>query len=121
MRTTSMLLLAPLTLTACTVAQPSGDPGKAMLTIATVDGKQSVRFGAGTTDATLRTLTLHGLALEVNDGRCLPDDSTHGTMLTCTVNVAVPGGRSFVLPSKGVQVVDADYLRDGKGYTLSTD
>lgn len=116
-----LLLSAALLLSACaptvTQPQPQPDPGAATLTISKAGDHQVVTFSSGRLDAQAVKLTLSGLKLAVNDPSCLPV----GAQLVCEIG-PVGAGRMYVLPVRGVVVVQASYQRpDGKTYTLATD
>lgn len=113
------LLFVALALVGCTplVAAPPADPGAATLTVTNTAAYQVVNFGAGKVDATEVKLTLSGVNLAVNDPSCLPVDA----QLVCGIGT-VAAGRTYVLPARGVLVVQAEFRRaDGKIYKLSTD
>lgn len=114
-----LLLLASLALAGCAplVAAPAVDPGTGTLTITKAAAYQVVSFGSGTQDATGVKLTLSGVNLAVNDPTCLPVQA----QLVCGIGT-VGAGRTYVLPARGVLVVQAEYQRpDGRTYTLAAD
>ncbi|UQN08624.1 hypothetical protein [Deinococcus sp. QL22] len=123
-----ILFLTALALTACTPTvqgfssvgrsiNPS-DSGQATLTLTDVEGFKTVAFAAGKQAADQVVLTLTGLNLAVNDPTCFSNASAQ---LVCAVG-GLPEGRTYVLPARGVLMVEAEYRRqDGKTYTLATD
>ncbi|GGO41748.1 hypothetical protein [Deinococcus humi] len=77
-----------------------------------------MRFEAGKLDASSVKLTLSGVGLAVNDARCAAAEGK----LVCQIGT-VKAGAGYVLPARGVLVVEAEYSRpDGPTvYRLATD
>ncbi len=114
-----LFLLTALVLSACApgVTSAPTDPGGAALTLTQAEGYKVVSFTAGTQDAQGVKITLTGVGLAVNNSSC----KAVGTQLVCEVG-AVPAGRSYLLPARGVLLVETNYNRaDGTGYTLTAE
>lgn len=117
-----VLLACALLLSGCAVLAPSAtttaDPGGAALSLKPMNDYKIVRFDAGTLPAQDVVLTLSGVKLSVNDPTCKATES----QLVCKVgNVIAQTG--YVLPARGVAVVEAEYKRRDSAtvYKLATD
>lgn len=106
----SCAVLAPVTTTA--------DPGGAVLSLKSMNDYKIVRFDAWTLPAQDGVLTLSGIKLSVND---LTYTAVENQLVCKIGNVTAQTG--YVLPARGVVVVEAEYKRPDSVtvYKLITD